>query len=159
MNGRDATDATGGRMANEDELPTGDGMVVAMSLAQGFTYVATGLWPLAHMRSFEAVTGPKRDGWLVKTVGLLVTAIGATWLAGARDRGSHRTTRVLGATSAAALAAIDIYYAGQRRIRYVYLADAVLELAFVGGWLASMDARDRAAIAAGALAMRTSLGR
>ena len=41
--------------------------------AQGGYYAITGVWPLVHMRSFEAVTGPKQDHWLVHTVaGLLV---------------------------------------------------------------------------------------
>lgn len=32
------------------------------------------LWPLLHMRSFEAVLGPKTDRWLVRTVaGLMLT--------------------------------------------------------------------------------------
>jgi hypothetical protein len=93
----------------------------SVAVAQGITYVATGLWPVVHLRSFEAVTGPKLEGWLVKTVGLLVTAIGATLL--------------VGATSAAALAGVDVYYAGKRRIKPVYFADAALELAFVVGWL------------------------
>jgi hypothetical protein len=39
-------------------------------------YVWTGVWPIVHMRSFLAVTGPKVDLWLVRTVGLLVTAVG-----------------------------------------------------------------------------------
>jgi hypothetical protein len=30
------------------------------------------------MPSFEAVTGPKRERWLVRTVGVLVLAIGGT---------------------------------------------------------------------------------
>jgi hypothetical protein len=32
-------------------------------------YCLTGVWPLLHMASFEAVTGPKVDDWLVKMVG------------------------------------------------------------------------------------------
>ena len=39
------------------------------------------------MRSFEAVTGPNRDEWLVKTVGALVGVLGGGLLwAGARGR-------------------------------------------------------------------------
>ncbi|MBV8580277.1 MAG: hypothetical protein JOZ86_06540, partial [Candidatus Eremiobacteraeota bacterium] len=34
-------------------------------------YLATGLWPLLDMRSFELVTGRKTDRWLVKMVGAL----------------------------------------------------------------------------------------
>jgi hypothetical protein len=118
----------------EDDLAD-ERRMTPVAAAQGITYIATGLWPLVHMRSFEAVTGPKLEKWLVKTVGLLVTAIGATLLAGARDRESRRTLRLLGITSAAALAGVDLYYAGKRRISPVYFGDAALELAFVAGWL------------------------
>ena len=109
--------------------------IVPVAVAQGAVYLATGLWPLVHMRSFEAVTGPKRERWLVKTVGLLVTAIGVTLLVGARSRGAERVLRVLGVTTAAALAGVDLYYAGTRRIRRIYLADAALEVALAVGWL------------------------
>ena len=54
---------------------------------QGVYYTATGLWPLISMKTFERVTGPKRDDWLVKTVGLLITAVGVTLIhAGRRPR-------------------------------------------------------------------------
>jgi hypothetical protein len=43
-----------------------------VGITQGTYYAATGLWPILWMRSFEAVTGPKQDHWLVKTVGALV---------------------------------------------------------------------------------------
>src|SRR4051794_2064938 len=43
-------------------------------------YFATGLWPIVHLRSFVALTGPKRDTWLVQTFGALVAATGvALW--------------------------------------------------------------------------------
>ena len=44
----------------------------SLALAQGLCFTATGLWPLMHMPSFEAVTDPKEDKWLVRTVGVLV---------------------------------------------------------------------------------------
>ena len=50
--------------------------------AQGVYYVATGAAPFVSRRAFEAVTGPKREWWLVQTVGGLVTAIGG----GARSK-------------------------------------------------------------------------
>src|SRR4051794_41935238 len=58
--------------------------------AQGAYYTLTGLWPLVHMASFEAVTGPKTDDWLVRMVGLLAAVIGATLL----TAGRHRQGRV-----------------------------------------------------------------
>src|SRR4051812_29145559 len=110
---------------------------------EGVFFLGSGLWPLLHLRSFEAVTGPKLERWLVKTVGLLVTAIGATLLVGARGPAAERTMRVLGVSSAAALAGIDLYYAGKRRINRVYLADAALELAIVAAWLVPRDRASR----------------
>ena len=35
-----------------------------LARAQGGNYAITSVWPLVHMRSFEAVTGPSRiTGW------------------------------------------------------------------------------------------------
>ena len=55
-------------------------LVRVMLLGQGAYYAVTGLWPLIHMRSFEAISGPKRDQWLVKTIGLLLTAFSSVLL-------------------------------------------------------------------------------
>jgi hypothetical protein len=56
----------------------------SMIAAQGLYYILTGLWPVVSMQSFELVTGPKTDDWLVQTVGLLLAVIGMTLLARAR---------------------------------------------------------------------------
>ena len=95
---------------------------------QGAYYFASGLWPLLDMQSFERVTGPKVDKWLVKTVGALVTTIGgALMIAGLRRRPSPEA-RVLSLGSAIGLTAIDVYYVAKRRIAPIYLADAAAEL-------------------------------
>ena len=109
-------------------------------------YLATGLWPIVHYRSFERVTGPKRDDWLVKTTGGLIAAIGATLWTSARDPGAARTTNVLAATSATALAAADIVFVVRRRISPIYLVDAAVELALA--WLAVARLRQAARSAA-----------
>ena len=98
---------------------------------QGGYYLVTGLWPLVHLTSFEAITGPKVDDWLVRMVGLLAAVIGATLLVAARQGTRTREIHVLALGSALAFAAIDIWYALQGRIASVYLADAVLELGVV----------------------------
>jgi hypothetical protein len=106
----------------------------ALALAQGAFYTATGLWSIADIHSFEAVTGPKADRWLVKTVGVLVTAIGASiGLAGWRRRITPEVAW-LAAGSAAGLAAIDLYYVAKGRIAKVYLLDAAAELALLATW-------------------------
>jgi hypothetical protein len=101
---------------------------------QGRYFVATGAWPLFHLRSFEAVTGPKPEGWLVKMVGLLAAAIGGSLLMGVRRGKISPELRWLGLSSAAAFAAVDTWYAGRRRIAPVYLLDAVVEAAFMVAW-------------------------
>jgi hypothetical protein len=80
----------------------GDGATARGSLvAQGGYYALTGAWPIAHLDSFEAVTGPKSDVWLV--------AIGM----------------------ALAFAAIDVVYVARGVLRAVYLVDAALQAVFV----------------------------
>jgi len=98
---------------------------------QGGYYLVTGLWPLVHLTSFEALTGPKVDDWLVHMVGLLAAVIGATLLVAVRQGTRTREIYVLALGSAFAFAAIDIWYALQGRIAPVYLADAVVELGVV----------------------------
>lgn len=114
-----------------------------VAFGQGAYFLMTGLWPLVHMRSFEWVTGPKREKWLVKTVGVLAASIGATLLRGAsRNRGDDDTTAWLGASSAAGFAAIDLWYAGpRRRISPVYLVDAAVELGFCAAWALAVKPR------------------
>ena len=102
---------------------------------QGAFFLAGGLWPLLHLRSFEAVTGPKVDGWLVKTVGALLSVVGLALLGAARQRRVTPELQAVGAGTAAALAAIDVVYVARRRISPVYLVDAVAQSAIVAAWL------------------------
>jgi hypothetical protein len=96
---------------------------------QGAYYICTGLWPLVHMASFEAVTGPKLDDWLVRMVGLLAAAIGATLgLAGVRTHGHLAEIVLLSTGAATAFFAIDVWYVLAGRISPIYLADALAEL-------------------------------
>src|SRR5688572_6475587 len=105
-------------------------------LSQGIFYVATGLWPIVSLRSFEAVTGRKRDKWLVQTTGGLIAAVGIALIAGAFEARRSRVTQTLGIASAASLAAADLYFVSRGEIGPIYLGDAALESAFIAGWLA-----------------------
>lgn len=98
---------------------------------QASYYILTGLWPLAGRRSFEAVTGPKTDWWLVQMVGLLAASIGAALAAGAREDTPTAATRALAILSALSFAGIDLAYGARGRISRIYLADAVVELALL----------------------------
>jgi len=106
-------------------------------VAQAGYYVTTGLLPFVSRRAFEAVTGRKREWWLVQTVGALVTVVGSALLAGVRTDRVTPELRGIAAGSAASLAAIDIVYVAQRRIAPTYLADAAAQLALLGGLAAA----------------------
>jgi hypothetical protein len=117
------------------------GKVVRLAIAQGAYYALTGLWALGHVRSFQAITGPKTDVWLVKTVGVLVAVIGGTlMLAGARRRRTPELP-VLAAGSAAGLAGIDTVYVAKGRISPIYLLDAVVEVVLLALWSRSAGRR------------------
>jgi hypothetical protein len=98
---------------------------------QGAYYVATGVLPFVSRRAFEALTGPKREWWLVQTVGALVTVIGTVLLSGASRRRCPPELLALAGGSAAVLAAIDVVYVAKGRIAPTYLADAAIELALL----------------------------
>ena len=102
---------------------------------QGMYFMATGLWPVAHMASFEAITGPKTDDWLVKMVGLLAFVIGATLYSAALHSRITKDVVLLAIGSAMAFTAIDVWYAVSGRISLIYLGDAAIELAIAGALL------------------------
>jgi len=102
--------------------------------AQAGYYVLTGFWPLVHLSSFEKLTGPKTDDWLVRMVGCLAATIGvALGVAAVRRRGYSSNVVVLATGSALAFASIDIIYTVIGRIAPIYLADAALELGGIVG--------------------------
>ena len=110
---------------------------ILVARGHGCFNVAGGVWPLLHMRSFEAVLGPKVDRWLVRTVAGLMAVNGAVQMAAGRSTDQLRQARRIGMGTALTLASIDIVYASQGRISRVYLADAVLEVAWILAWAVS----------------------
>jgi hypothetical protein len=110
-------------------------MLRKLALIQGVFDLLTGLWPIFHIDSFQMVTGPKTDLWLVKTVGLLIAVIGGVLLSAWRSRRITDEVIMLGAGSALALAGIDLFYSLSGRISAVYLGDALVELALVAAWI------------------------
>ena len=105
-----------------------------VAMVQGGYFLVTGIWPLVSIGTFQMVTGPKRDLWLVKTAGVLIAAIGAALLlAGARGELTPATA-LLAVGSAAGLAVIDVVYVSKGVIAPVYLLDAVAEAALIIWW-------------------------
>src|SRR5437660_1585478 len=107
----------------------------AVAAAQAAYYLPTAVAPFVSRRAFEAVTGRKRDWWLVLTVGLLVGVDGAV-LAAAAIRGTVTPElAILGAGSAAGLAAVDVVYAARREIAPTYFLDGAIQVAILAAWI------------------------
>jgi hypothetical protein len=93
------------------------------------------------MATFERVTGPKTDDWLVQTVGALAAAIGVTLLVAARRETVTADGKTLAVLSATAFAFVDVVFVAGGVISRIYLADAAIQgifLAAVGAlWILS----------------------
>jgi hypothetical protein len=114
-----------------------------VALAQGIYFAGTGVWPLLHMPSFEAVTGPKVDKWLVRTVGVLVGLVGGVLISAAVRNRVTGEIAALGLGAAAGLGVIDIIHASTGRIPRTYFLDAAIESIIIGAWGASGSTRER----------------
>ena len=106
-----------------------------VAFTQAGYFLVSGVWPLLHIRSFEWVSGPKVDRWLVKTVGSLITLIGAVIGLAAARRHVTPEIEMLAVGSALSLATVDVVYFARRRIRGVYLLDAAAEAVLIAGWV------------------------
>ncbi len=126
------------RKGDEKRMKTRNPMMSLVWRAHAAYFILGSLWPILNSRSFQWVTGKKKDVWLVKTVALLLTVTGVViGRAGAKERITPEIT-TLGIGSAASLAIIDVWYVAQGRIRKVYLLDALGNILLIGGWIAAL---------------------
>jgi len=95
------------------------------------------VWPLADIKSFERVTGHKREDWLVRTVAFLMLSVVASLATMSRTRRDDEAMRVLGATSAGALGGVAIIGSLVRRISPLYIIDGLVDLSLVAAWLSA----------------------
>ena len=104
-----------------------------LAAAHAAYYVVTGAWSVAHRASFERVTGPKREYWLVRLVGGLAAATGASLGAAVLTGRRRPEAAVLALASSAAFVAADVHAA--RAVSRVYLGDVVLHAVFLPAWI------------------------
>ncbi len=114
--------------------PRFNGLLLLASAGQGIYYVLTGIWAMVAMDSFTAVTGPKTDLWLVRTVGLLIIAAGIVLLATGLRAKAVFEVALLAVLTAVSLALIDVIYVLTGTIDSIYLLDAFIEAVFVYVW-------------------------
>lgn len=110
-------------------LPTGyrETLLYTIAFQSGF-YVLGALWALLGIESFMAVTGPKTDVWLVKTVALLLLVIGSSLGLAAARRTFTPEILLLATGAAFSLLSIDLVYVIAGRISPVYLLDALAQI-------------------------------
>lgn len=114
-----------------------------LARAHGAYNLLSGAWPLVHLRSFEAVSGPKADRWLVRTVAGLLVTNGAVQLLSGPSGDALEQARRIGLGTAATLGVIGAVYGGQGLISRVYLLDALVEFGWIGAWAAAGPAGRR----------------
>jgi hypothetical protein len=106
---------------------------------QGVYFFLMGLWPILAISSFEAITGPKTEVWLVKTVGLLLVIIGFVLIIAAYRGRIRLEMAILGIGSALALIVIEFVYVTTGVISPVYLLDSIIQILLVVGWIRRVE--------------------
>jgi hypothetical protein len=101
---------------------------------QGLYFAITGFWPIVHLRSFEWVTGPKHDHWLVETVGLILGMMGISFCIAGSRYVIGAGTYFLAVASALSLMMVDVVFTSEGAIPPIYLLDGAAELLLLIAW-------------------------
>lgn len=109
-------------------------LLKVLLLAQGVYSLLTASWGLIDIESFMAITGPKADVWLVKTVSVLIIPISLCLLSYLITRSGFTQVAIVGITSAIGLGTIDFYYSLRDVISKVYLGDGFMQVLFLLMW-------------------------
>ena len=110
-------------------------MEYTVALVQGIYFFVAGIWPIISIGTFQLVTGPKTDLWLVKTVGIILAVIGAVLIFAQVNAEINTSIILLAIGSAISLAVVEFVYVSKRVISAIYLGDAIIELILTAWWL------------------------
>ncbi len=99
----------------------------------GAYYLCGGLWPLLSLTTFEAVTGPKEDDWLVRSVGSLLVVAGII-LFTQPDRYVERSAVKLAVGTSLALGCVAMISSAGGWISSLYVVDGAIHLLFAAAW-------------------------
>jgi hypothetical protein len=123
-----------GLVAGYGGNPRMHGLVALAARIQGLYDLAIGSWPLLNYRSFERVTGPRHEAWLVQTAGGLIAVIGVALLT-ARSRRLTPDVVVLAVGSALAIAIGDLAHRTGTLHPWIYALDAGIQFAIAALWI------------------------
>lgn len=104
-------------------------------IAQGLYFAITGIWPLLHIESFLAVTGPKEDIWLVRTFGIVILAVGLGLFTSGMKRAVSWPIAIIAMGTSLGLMVAEIIYVLQDVIWPSYLLDAFIEAGLLLFWI------------------------
>lgn len=105
-----------------------------VALLQGAYDLVGGLWPLLHMASFEALTGPKTDGWLVRTVAGILVVVGVVLIQNALRGSVGHSVRWIAGGISLVLASVALISSLAGFISWLYFFDGLFHLAFALAW-------------------------
>lgn len=112
-----------------------DNILFFLPIVFGMYYFFSGIWPILHISSFLKITGPKKDLWLVKTVGAALSVIGLTIFVSGLRKNLFPEVFLLAGGACIAMCTIDIYYVLKKIISPIYLLDAFFEIIFLVLWI------------------------
>lgn len=118
--------------------------ILWLPLIQGIYFLITAIWPLIDIESFMLVTGPKTDVWLVRTVSVLLIpyTLICFWIA-LKPRLISKIIIIIMTLMSLGLAIIELIYYLNGTIKWLYGADAVLQLIFMIWWIFQIKKLDK----------------
>jgi hypothetical protein len=113
-----------------NSLLTNKSTIFFLKFQSGY-FLLTAIWPLIDVNSFMAVTGPKTDIWLVKTVALLLLATAVFYITAIVFKAVSSLVMVNAFLMSFALAFIDFYYFLNGTISVIYTVDGFIQIIFI----------------------------
>jgi len=104
-------------------------------LIQAVYFLITAVWPLVHLTSFLAVTGDKKEIWLLETVSILLLPYCLILIHLAFTSENNVIMPIAALLSSLGLGVIEIYYFLNGTIKWVYAVDSILQFIFVFYWI------------------------
>jgi hypothetical protein len=107
----------------------------ALASVHALYFLIGGAWAVLGKRTFEAVTGPKVDYWLVRTVGGLLSVAGIIIASAALRNRVIPEIRWLAMGTSGVLASVSLIYSAKGRIRPIYLLDTIANILLIMAWI------------------------
>lgn len=105
---------------------------------QGTYYLLIGLWPIVAFDSLPAASAAADHPWSLPAYGLVLAVIGIWLLVAGRKRDALAETARSGILVALVVASVDVLLVVHGTAPLVYLADAVVQCAFVVWWVRAL---------------------